>query len=216
VPTIFLDRDGVIDHNRPDYVKSWNEFRFLPGARRAIARLTHAGYQIIVVTNQACIGKGLVSPTVVDEVHHRMIHEVEQAGGRIKAVLYCPHRPEAACDCRKPAPGLLLRARDHYGVDLSRAVFVGDGIGDLQAAAAAGMPAILVLTGLGLSNALRLLDQASHRCQLALNLAHAARLIVRSGTVAGRESTWLWSALRGMRAIKHYQTRKRETTRCVF
>ena len=175
--TIFLDRDGVINRNRArgDYVKSWEEFQFLPGARSAIARLTKAGFRLLVITNQACIGKGIVSWATVQEIHARMMEEIARAGGRIEAVLCCPHPADAGCDCRKPAPGLLRRAHEEYQVDLGRAILVGDSATDVQTAAAAGVSAIMVLSGLGQIADLR---SVSLPCRLALDLAHAARLIL--------------------------------------
>jgi histidinol-phosphate phosphatase family protein len=181
MPTVFLDRDGVINRNRSDYVKTWDEFQFLPGARHAIARLTHAGYRLVVVTNQACIGKGLVSSSAIAEIHSRMLDEIACAGGHIEAVLVCPHRADDACGCRKPAPGLLLRAHDEYGVELSRALLVGDSASDMQAAGAAHVAAILALSGRGRD----CFHTAMNACpgdmlpyRVALNLEHAARLIL--------------------------------------
>lgn len=183
-PTVFLDRDGVINRLRPgDYVKTWDEFQFLPGARRALAQLTAAGFQLFVVTNQACVGKGIVSWATMQQIHARMIDEVTRVGGRIEAVLCCPHLADAGCDCRKPAPGLLTRAQEEYAVDLSRAILVGDSVKDVQAAAAVEVPAIMVLCGAG-----RAADLAgmSLPCRLAPDLAHAAQLIL-NGEVAVRE-----------------------------
>lgn len=201
VSTVFLDRDGVINHNRADYVKNWSEFRFLPGARSAIARLSQAGYRVIVITNQACVGKGLTSPAEMDELHRRMTHAVGLAGGRIDAVLCCPHRSGDGCDCRKPAPGLILRARDLYRVDLSQAVFVGDSANDVHAAATAGIPAVLVLSGLGWRTALSLTAEGSANCQLALNLSHAARIILESNATLTHEALWLRQIVGGARAL---------------
>lgn len=176
--TIFLDRDGVINRNRArgDYVKSWEEFQFLPGALGAIAKLTKAGFRLLVVTNQACVGKEIVPWITVQEIHARMMQEIARAGGRIDAVLCCPHTPQAGCDCRKPAPGLLRRAREEYGVDLGQALLVGDSVVDVQTADAVGMPAIMVLTGLG---RIADLDSTSVLCHVADNLAHAAQLILQ-------------------------------------
>jgi D-glycero-D-manno-heptose 1,7-bisphosphate phosphatase len=182
--TVFLDRDGVINRNRTDYVKQWSEFRFLPGALRAIADLTAAGYQLFVVTNQACIGKGLLSHADLDELHQRMLHEIEWAGGHIAGTFYCPHRSDEGCHCRKPAPGLLLRARDEYGVDLRQAIMVGDSMTDINAAAAVGVPAILVLSGLGRQTALHAPRDSTASWQPALNLAHAASIIRRCNVAA--------------------------------
>lgn len=178
--TIFLDRDGVINRNRPagDYVKSWEEFEFLPGARNAIARLTQAGFRLFVVTNQACIGKGIVSAATIAEIHRRMVQEIVQAGGQIEAVLYCPHRADAHCGCRKPAPGLLLSAQTKYGVELRQAIMVGDSVTDVQSAAAVGIPAIMVLSGLGKITDLRRENLPPLPCRFALNLTHATQLIL--------------------------------------
>ena len=177
MPTVFLDRDGVINRNRPrgDYVKSWNEFQFLPGARGAIIRLTQAGFRLLVITNQACVGKGIVSWDKVQQIHELMMQEIARSGGRIEAVLCCPHLPDDGCHCRKPAPGLLKHAQEEYKVDLGRAILVGDSVKDVQTAAAVGMPAIMVLSGLGRNSDL---ESASVSCRLGLNLAHAAQLIL--------------------------------------
>lgn len=203
VATVFVDRDGVINHNRPaDYVKRWDEFRFLPGARSALARLTRAGYRVFVITNQACIGKGLTRREDIDAIHRRMVHEVGRAGGRIEAVLCCPHRSDAGCACRKPAPGLLLQARDGFGVDLRHAIFIGDSANDVRAAAAAGIPAVLVLTGLGWRTALAGLHDELPHCDFALNLAHAARLILDSNVAPDARATWLRNLVSGARLFE--------------
>src|SRR5947209_3493171 len=149
VSTIFLDRDGVINENRADYVKSWQEFRFLPGAREAIAKLTHAGYRIIVCTNQAGVARGSLSLETVEEIHRRMLAEIAQIGGKVERVYYCPHSKDENCCCRKPHPGMLLRARDELVIDMNDAIFIGDSISDMRAGLAAGVHSILVLTGLG-------------------------------------------------------------------
>ena len=206
VTTVFLDRDGVINRNRTDYVKHWSEFHFLPGARGAIARLTRAGYRIIVVTNQACVGKGLTSPAEMDQIHRRMAYAIGLAGGRIEAVLCCPHRSDDGCGCRKPAPGLILRAHDLYHVNLNQAIFVGDSANDVRAAAAVGIPAILVLSGLGWHTALGLTLDSSARCQLAINLSHAARLILESNVRVTSEAHWLRRIVSGARVVGGHRT----------
>jgi D-glycero-D-manno-heptose 1,7-bisphosphate phosphatase len=148
--TIFLDRDGVINENRPDYVKSWNEFRFLPGSREAIAKLTRADHRLVVCTNQAGIARGLISTAVIEEIHQRMVTEIARVGGHIEKIYYCPHSKDENCMCRKPQPGLLLRARDELALDLTDAVFIGDSITDIRAGMAAKVKTMLVLTGLGM------------------------------------------------------------------
>jgi len=142
--TVFLDRDGVINRMRPDYVKRWAEIEFLPGALDAIVKISRSGRQVVVLTNQSAIGQNLVSVDTVEAIHRRITALVADRGGQIKAFLLCPHRRGAGCDCRKPAPGLFFRARDELGVDLGDAVMIGDQMSDMQAARAAGVKAILI------------------------------------------------------------------------
>jgi D-glycero-D-manno-heptose 1,7-bisphosphate phosphatase len=177
-----LDCDGVINRNRPrgDYVKSWEEFQYLPGARGAIVRLTKAGLRLLVVKNHACVGKGIVSWATVREIHARMMQEIARAGGQIEAVLCCPHLADVGCDRRKPAPGLLQRAHEEYRVDLEQAILVGDSVKDVQTAVAKGLPSIVVPSELGRIADLR---SASLPCRLAFNLAHAARLILNGAVL---------------------------------
>jgi D-glycero-D-manno-heptose 1,7-bisphosphate phosphatase len=144
---IFLDRDGVINYNREDYVKTPEEFQFLPGSAAAVARLTRAGRAIFVVSNQAGRAKGLISEAALDAITEKMLSGLAAAGARVSEVYYCTHHPEAACDCRKPAPGMLLRAAREHGVRLADAVFVGDDPRDVAAGAAAGTRTVLVLSG---------------------------------------------------------------------
>jgi D-glycero-D-manno-heptose 1,7-bisphosphate phosphatase len=148
-PAVFLDRDGVINRNRIDHVKSWREFEFLPGALDALKRLAALELPVVVVTNQAAIGRGLVDASVVDEIHANMVEAVRRFGGRLDAVLYCPHRPDEGCNCRKPKPGLLLEAARLMDLDLSASILVGDAESDLSAARAAGCRPVLVRTGRG-------------------------------------------------------------------
>jgi D-glycero-D-manno-heptose 1,7-bisphosphate phosphatase len=145
---ILLDRDGVINRERPDYVKGWHEFEFLPGVLRALRHVAVLNRPIVVVTNQSVIGRGLASRETVDDIHRRMIAAVEARGGRIDAVLVCPHRPRDGCACRKPRPGLLHRAAQLRGLDLADCYFIGDSLVDLEAAQAAGCRPLLVQSGL--------------------------------------------------------------------
>ncbi len=148
-PAILLDRDGVINCNRPDYVKSWSEFEFLPGAVEALQRLSQLGWPVVVVTNQSVVGRGLVDHRTVEEIHAQMVAAVCGAGGRIDDVLYCPHGPEDKCACRKPRPGLLLLASVRLGLDLSRSFMIGDAESDVLAAQTVGCRPVLVKTGRG-------------------------------------------------------------------
>ena len=141
---IILDRDGVINFETGFYVKSIDEWKFLPGSAQAIARLSKAGYRIFVATNQAGIARGLYTRDTLEDIHALMLAAVAEEGGQIEAIHYCPHRDEDNCDCRKPKPGLLLQIAEQHNVDLSRAVMVGDSLRDLQAALSAGSFAVLV------------------------------------------------------------------------
>jgi D-glycero-D-manno-heptose 1,7-bisphosphate phosphatase len=141
---VFLDRDGVINRMRVEYVRSWDDFELLPGALDAIGRLTRSGRDVIIVTNQSAIAQRFILPKAVDEIHVRLAAEVVRHGGRIRAFLICPHGKDDGCGCRKPAPGLFFRARDELGVDLADAVMVGDQVSDVEAAHAAGCDAILL------------------------------------------------------------------------
>ncbi len=149
--TIFLDRDGVINRNPPNkgYVRKWAEFTFLPNARKAIRELSESGYRIIVVTNQSGIGRGLYSEEDLADIHSKMVSEVSKAGGTIDAVYYCPHRPDAGCECRKPKPGMLVRAAREHNIDLSNVYLIGDVPTDIEAGQRVGATTFLVLTGLG-------------------------------------------------------------------
>jgi D-glycero-D-manno-heptose 1,7-bisphosphate phosphatase len=147
---IFLDRDGVINADSPDYIKSWEEFSFLPGSLQALADLTRAGYHLIVITNQSMIGRGMVPLSVLEEMHRRMCRAVEQAGGVIHDIFFCPHRPEDRCRCRKPEPGMILEAGRRHGIDLLSTVMIGDNAKDVICGRNAGCGAtILVRTGSG-------------------------------------------------------------------
>lgn len=149
--TVFLDRDGVINRNPPNmgYVRRWSEFSFIPNSRKAIRELTQNGYRIVVVTNQAGIGRGLFSEEDLKDIHSRMVSKITETGGRIDAVYYCPHHPKAGCECRKPKPGMLIRAVREHNIELSSAYLIGDSTTDIQAGRCVGTKALLVLTGLG-------------------------------------------------------------------
>ncbi|MCY3742311.1 MAG: D-glycero-beta-D-manno-heptose 1,7-bisphosphate 7-phosphatase [Candidatus Poribacteria bacterium] len=149
--TVFLDRDGVINRNPPNmgYVRRWSEFSFIPNSRKAIRELTQSGYRIIVVTNQAGIGRGLFSEEDLKDIHSRMVSKIAETGGRIDAVYYCPHHPKAGCECRKPKPGMLIRAVREHNIELSSAYLIGDSTTDIQAGRCVGTKTLLVLTGLG-------------------------------------------------------------------
>jgi D-glycero-D-manno-heptose 1,7-bisphosphate phosphatase len=174
---VFLDRDGVINENRPDHVKSWTEFQFLPGAPEAIARLTRSRVQVFVITNQAIINRQLVPVSVLEDVHHRMLRAIEAHGGRIADIAYCPHRPDERCECRKPQPGLILNLAAKHRLDLREAVVIGDGLTDIEAGDAARCRTILVMTGRGREQ-LRLTGDAEQKFTVATDLPAAVDLVL--------------------------------------
>jgi len=146
---IILDRDGVINHDSDQYIKSPDEWRAIPGSLEAIARLNHAGFRVVVATNQAGLGRGLYDTATMIAINDKMHKALAQVGGRIDAVFFCPHTAESDCDCRKPKPGMLTEIARRFGVDLTGVPSIGDSLRDLQAAEAVGAQPILVLTGKG-------------------------------------------------------------------
>lgn len=146
---IILDRDGVINYDSDDYVKSADEWRPLPGSLEAIGRLTRGGYRIAVATNQAGIAKGLFDEQTLNAMHEKMMRLAAEHGGVIEAVFVCPHRAEDRCRCRKPEPGLFFRIASRFATDLRGVPAVGDSLRDIQAARAAGAWPLLVRTGKG-------------------------------------------------------------------
>jgi D-glycero-D-manno-heptose 1,7-bisphosphate phosphatase len=144
---VFLDRDGVINRRLPgDYVRSWDQFRFLPGARAGLRLLREAGYLLVVITNQRGIGRGLMSEADLAEVHRRLQAELVRAGAGVDAIFHCPHDLSANCGCRKPKPGMLSRALERFPIDTARSWVVGDSLSDLEAGWAAGIRGILVVS----------------------------------------------------------------------
>ena len=147
---VLLDRDGVINRNMDgDYVRRWQDFEFLPGSREAIQQLLRVNTPVIVVCNQAFIGKGLVSEAAVQEINHRLVTQTSVADRKISAVYYCPHRVEDGCQCRKPQPGMLLQAAADWDLDLTQCYMVGDAMSDIEAGSAMGCTTFLVKTGRG-------------------------------------------------------------------
>ena len=148
--TIFLDRDGVINQDSPFYIKSPEEFHFIEGSPQAVALLNENRFDVILITNQSAVGRKMITQNTLDAIFKKMITGVEAAGGRIKDIFFCPHTPDAGCDCRKPKPGLIIQAKDRYGIDLSASLMVGDSAKDIECALAAGcQKTILVKTGNG-------------------------------------------------------------------
>jgi D-glycero-D-manno-heptose 1,7-bisphosphate phosphatase len=146
---VVLDRDGTINHDSDQYIKSPAEWKPIKGSLEAIARLTQAGYRVIVATNQSGIARGLFDTATLLAIHDTMHRAVVQLGGRIDAVFFCPHAPDSDCACRKPRPGMLVEIGRRFNVALDEVPMVGDTLRDLEAAAAAGAKPVLVLTGRG-------------------------------------------------------------------
>jgi len=146
---VILDRDGVINHDSDNFIKTPEEWVPVQGSLEAIARLNHAGYQVILATNQSGVGRGLFEVSTLNAIHDRMHRALAQIGGRIDAIFFCPHAQEADCACRKPRPGLLEEIARRFGVDLKGVPSIGDSLRDLQASVAVGALPILVLTGKG-------------------------------------------------------------------
>ncbi|GAP35131.1 D-glycero-beta-D-manno-heptose 1,7-bisphosphate 7-phosphatase [Piscinibacter sakaiensis] len=144
---VILDRDGTLNEDRDDYVKSPDEWQPIPGALEAVARLTQAGWHAVVATNQSGLGRGLFDMATLNAMHQKLAQCLAEAGGRIDAVFFCPHVPADECDCRKPLPGLMLQVAERYGVDPRGIPVVGDALRDLQAAHAAGCEPHLVRSG---------------------------------------------------------------------
>ena len=146
---VILDRDGVINRDSREFVKNTDEWRPIPGSIEAIAKLSRAGYTVAVASNQSGLARGLFDRNALQAMHRKLRRLVAAEGGRIDRIVVCPHGPGDGCNCRKPAPGLLLRLARHYGTSLDGVPAVGDSLRDLEAAAAAGATPLLVLTGNG-------------------------------------------------------------------
>ncbi len=147
-PAIFLDRDGVINQQiTGTYVTQWSEFRFMPDIAGVLTEIAALPFPIIVISNQAGVGKGLLSVAELSSITHGFVRQLASRGGRIDAAYYCPHTPQEACGCRKPKPGLLRRAARDWNINLTRSVLIGDSATDVQAAAAAGCQSILLASG---------------------------------------------------------------------
>lgn len=177
---IFLDRDGVICENRTDHVKSWSEFQFIPGAKESLVALSRLGMPIVVITNQAAINRGMTTAIAVEDIHRRMVAEIEAFGGRIDRVLYCPHRPDEHCDCRKPEPGMLLRAAAELNINLVHSYIIGDALTDLQTGLRVGSDPILVLSGRGFRQLLHARRALGSAFSVARNITGATAHILNA------------------------------------
>lgn len=146
---IVLDRDGVINKDSPSFIKTPEEWIPIKGSLEAIARLSQAGYDVVIITNQSGIGRGLFSADMLAQIHVRMIDYVQQHGGKIQSVLFCPHHPDDDCACRKPLAGLYHELASRLNINFNGVYSVGDSVRDLLAAKSAGAKPVLVKTGNG-------------------------------------------------------------------
>ncbi len=152
---VILDRDGVINHDSPDFIKSPDEWIPINGSMEAIALFTQHGYQVYVATNQSGVGRGIINEDLLGEIHQKMLSMIQDAGGALAGIVYCPHHPNKNCQCRKPRPGLLHRIERMSGVAITGQPFVGDSPRDIQTAQAVNCEPVLVLTGNGQSTHIR-------------------------------------------------------------
>lgn len=146
---VILDRDGVINHDSDQYIKSPEEWKPIPGSLAAIARLNQAGYRVVLATNQSGIGRGLFETDTLMAIHDKMLKALAQAGGRLDAIFFCPHTNADNCDCRKPKPGMFREISARFNAELTGVPAIGDSLRDLQVAATVGAQPMLVLTGKG-------------------------------------------------------------------
>ena len=146
---VILDRDGVINQDSDRFIKSPDEWHPIPGSLEGIAKMTQAGFRVVVATNQSGIGRGLFDMSTLNSIHEKMHRAVNQAGGRIDAIFYCPHAADSTCECRKPKPGMLKEIASRFHTTLAGVPAVGDSLRDLEAAASVGARPILVITGKG-------------------------------------------------------------------
>ncbi len=148
--TVFLDRDGVINVDSPDYIKEPSEFHFFENAPEAVALLCKSRFDVILITNQSVINRKMASHKDLEAIFDKMRKGIEKAGGKIKDIFFCPHMPDQGCTCRKPRPGLILQAAEKYNIDLTNSCMVGDSVKDMECAENAGCGArVLVKTGNG-------------------------------------------------------------------
>jgi len=176
---IILDRDGVINHDSDDYIKSENEWEAIPGSLEAIARLNRDGYRVVVATNQSGLARGKFNVITLNSIHRKMRTHLSQYGGRIEAIFFCPHGPDENCACRKPEPGLFHEISRRLRLPLYKTIVVGDKLSDMQAALAAKAKPVLVKTGYGQT----LLDSGKLPNDIAIfdDLASVADSLINAG-----------------------------------
>ena len=178
IKLVILDRDGVINYDREQFIKSPEEWKAIPGSLDAIASLNQAGFHVVVATNQSGVGRGLFDMATLNAINEKMIDALSQIGGRIDAIFYCPHAAEADCNCRKPKSGMFEDIGQRFNAPLKDVASVGDSLRDLQASAAVGARPMLVLTGKGGKTHAQ--GGLPDNTQIFPNLAQAAKTIISS------------------------------------
>lgn len=184
--TVFIDRDGVINRDSPDYIKCREEFHLLPGSLEAFRLLHENGFTAIVVTNQSVIGRKFTTPEELRLIFAKMTEAIDSSGGHVTDIMFCPHLPSDQCHCRKPAPGMILDARDRHAIDLSTAVMIGDSVKDIECAANAGVGrAVLVRTGNGKKALEKLMEKGLSPDHVADDLLDAVKWLISNDRTHG-------------------------------
>jgi len=173
---IILDRDGVINQDSDQFIKTPEEWKPIPGSLEAIAKLNHTGYRVVVASNQSGIGRGLFDIAALNAINEKMYKALAQVGGRIDALFYCPHPAEGNCTCRKPKPGMFEDIARRFNISLAGVASIGDSLRDVQAASAAGAQPVLVLTGKGVKT--EAAGGLPERTKVYQDLAEAVRAII--------------------------------------
>lgn len=164
MPFVILDRDGVINYDSMEYIKSPEEWLAIPRSLEAIAQLNRHGYQVLIVTNQSGVARGYYDLDTLDSIHEKLVHELATVGGYVDEIFFCPHHPDENCLCRKPKPALFHQIKEKYPIDLTNTYFVGDSFSDVEVARLVGCKPLLVLTGKG--------SQTLERYPELLNIPH--------------------------------------------
>jgi D-glycero-D-manno-heptose 1,7-bisphosphate phosphatase len=176
---VFLDRDGVINYDSLNYIKNLDEFILIPGSLSAISKLSRHGYAIFVISNQSAIARKLADITIINDMHRYLRESVQNAGGHIDGIYFCPHHPDQGCHCRKPRIGLIEQAAVENHIDISSSVMVGDRLTDMECAQRAGCKgAYLVMTGISNPLKEKNIDLFKDFYQPAKTLYHAVDLLI--------------------------------------
>ena len=179
---VILDRDGVINHDSDDYIKTVDEWMPIDGSIEAIAQLKNNGYKVAIATNQSGIGRGYYSVETMHQMHQKMADLLAPLNAKVDLIEYCPHLPEENCSCRKPKPGMIKEIQQHFNVDLSQTYFVGDTLSDLSTADHAKMRFALVKTGKGERIIDRVVASEAHKkTPVFNNLAHFVDVFIENG-----------------------------------